>query len=142
LHTAQFHYPTLQPFPHYSEQDPELIWQAFMRSVRQIVEKLKESPVAIGISSAMHSLIPVDVNGQALMNSITWADARSTVFAEKIHASGQAKDLYEHTGTPIHAMNPLSKICWLKSSEPEIFNKSHKFISIKEYIWFRLFGTY
>lgn len=142
LHTAQYHYPTLQPLPHYSEQDPELIWQAFVRSIRNVVEQLKESPAAIGISSAMHSLIPVDITGKALMNSITWADGRSTPFAESIQQSAKARELYERTGTPIHAMSPLSKICWLTSNEPDIFRKTHKLISIKEYIWFRLFGEY
>lgn len=142
LHTVQSHYPTLQPLPHYSEQDPELIWLAFVKCIRLVVEHLKESPVAIGISSAMHSLIPVDSSGHALMNSITWADGRSTVFAEEIQKSPEAKDLYEHTGTPIHAMSPLSKLCWIRAHEPGIFSRSHKFLSIKEYIWHKLFGEY
>lgn len=142
LHTTQCHYPTLQPYPHYSEQDPELIWTAFTKCIRQLVEYLKESPTAIGISSAMHSLIPVDQSGKPLMNSITWADGRSTVFAEQIKSSSIAKDLYEHTGTPIHAMSPLSKLCWMRTQEPEIFYKTFKFISIKEFIWFKLFGEY
>src|SRR5688500_8717114 len=39
-------------------------------------------------------------------------------------------------------MSPLSKIIWFKENEPELFNATHKFISIKEFIWLRLFHIY
>lgn len=142
LYTTQSHYPTLQPLPTYNEQDPEQIWIAFVHCVRQTVEFMKESPAGIGISSAMHSLIPVDDQGKPLMNSITWADSRSTFIAEKIQTSLAAKKIYKNTGTPIHAMSPLAKICWVRKHEQGIFRRTNKFISIKEYIWFKLFGEY
>jgi gluconokinase len=39
-------------------------------------------------------------------------------------------------------MTPVCKIKWLKENTPDLFSKTNKFISIKEYIWFNLFGTY
>src|SRR6478609_2459853 len=90
----------------------------------------------------MHSVIGVDANGQVLMNMITWADNRSADIAGKIRASSLGEILYEQTGTPIHAMSPLCKIIWLKEHESELFRQTHKFISIKEYIWFKLFGVF
>ena len=39
-------------------------------------------------------------------------------------------------------MSPLCKIKWLKENEPEIFKDAFKFISIKEFIWYRLFNAY
>ncbi|MBV9963101.1 MAG: gluconokinase, partial [Parafilimonas sp.] len=53
-----------------------------------------------------------------------------------------AKEIYETTGVPIHAMSPLCKIIWLKQEASDIFRKAHKFISIKEYIFYRLFEKY
>lgn len=134
-------YPILTPQPYYSEQAPEIIWQAFVKSIARLTKRYGK-PRAIGISCAMHSLIPVDNKGDALMNMITWADARSADIAEKIHASPEGKNLYEQTGMPIHAMSPLCKIIWLHQNEPELFTSTHKFISIKEYIWYRLFNVY
>src|SRR5699024_10636238 len=46
------------------------------------------------------------------------------------------------TGTPIHPMSPLTKITWLEQDHPEIAAKTKKYIGIKEYIFFRLFGEY
>ncbi|TWR25655.1 gluconokinase [Mucilaginibacter achroorhodeus] len=142
LATAQDHYNFLQPQPGYAEQDPELIWQAFLSCLQQIDDQLKETPVAISFSSAMHSVMAVDITGRPLVNAMLWSDARSGAIAEELRAGEHAQELYKHTGTAIYAMSPLCKIMWLKQNKPEIFAKTHKFISIKEYIWFKLFGVY
>lgn len=141
-YTAQVPYPTLHPKQGYHEQAPELIWQAFLKCIFRITEHLKKSPDAVSLSSAMHSVIPVDKSGNALMNMIIWADNRSASIATKIHQSSSAEMIYEQTGTPIHAMSPLCKIHWLKDHEPDIFKNTFKFISIKEYIWYKLFKRF
>jgi gluconokinase len=140
--TAQVHYPTLTPEPGYFEQAPELIWQAFIKCVTRIISDVKTNPAAITLSSAMHSIMPVDQNGKPLHNSIIWADNRSADIAERIKQSAAGEMLYEQTGTPIHAMAPLPKIAWLKEHNPALFKSAYKFISVKEYIWLQLFKTY
>ena len=139
---SQHHYPTYSPMPGYSEQDPELIWDAFINCLKEILDELKEEPDAICFSSAMHSLMPVDTKGQKLLDLITWADSRGDAIATRLKSSTQGKEIYESSGMPVHAMSPLCKIIWLKENMPAIFHKTHKFISIKEYIWFKLFGEY
>lgn len=140
--SAQASYPTLQPQSGYEEQDPELIWQAFVKCISRITSTLKNSPDAVALSSAMHSVIPVDANGKPLMHAMIWADNRSASIATRIHQSPAGQLLYEQSGTPLHAMSPLCKIEWLKENAPEIFSKTAKFISIKEYIWHKLSGYY
>ncbi|MBL7856933.1 MAG: gluconokinase [Cyclobacteriaceae bacterium] len=135
-------YPAFQPQEGYHEQAPELIWQAFIKCIQRTIRQAKEQPKGISLSSAMHSVIPVDAAGSPLMNMITWADNRSDAIATRIKNSGIGEMLYEQTGTPIHAMAPLSKIVWLKEHDPALFQRTHKFISIKEYIWYKLFGVY
>ena len=39
-------------------------------------------------------------------------------------------------------MSPLCKLIWLRHEATDVFKKAHKFISIKEYIFFKLFGRY
>lgn len=141
IYTTHASYPTLQPQPGYSEQAPELIWQAFIKCINQSVADLGQ-PRAIALSSAMHSLLALDAQDTPLSNLILWSDNRSAAIADRIQKSPAGKTLYEQTGTPIHAMSPLCKILWLREHAPEIFNKTRKFISIKEYIWFKLFGVY
>jgi gluconokinase len=107
-----------------------------------VVDELKSPPQAVGMSSAMHSLILVDEKGTALSHMITWADVRSQEIAQGIRDSGQGEAIYRQTGTPIHPMSPLCKLIWLRQNEEELFDKAAKFISIKEYIWFKLFNCF
>ncbi|RNL51347.1 gluconokinase [Pedobacter jejuensis] len=140
--SAQLFYPTETPKAGYNEQNPELIWQAFINCINELQTKLGSAPVTIGLSSAMHSLILVDEDCTPLAPMITWADNRSADIARKLSATKTGLAIYQATGTPIHAMSPLCKIIWLAEHEPGLFAKTHKFISIKEYIWFKLFGEF
>lgn len=142
VHAEQISYPTYTPELTYSEQSPELIWQAFVKSILQLIEHMNELPDGIVISSAMHSVIPVDEKGNALMNMITWADNRSATIAKDLQATSLGEEIYTRSGTPIHAMTPVCKIKWLKENNSDLFRKTFKFISIKEYIWFKLFGKF
>ncbi len=139
---SQFHYSTNNPKPGYSEQDPEAIWNAFVNSIQVIIGKIVAAPAVISLSSCMHSLIVIDNNLKAITNLITWADTRSEKIAEEIRRSSGAEKIYKATGTPIHSMSPLCKIIWLKKNAPGIFKNAFKFISIKEYIWHKLFNAW
>ena len=142
LASAQHHYSIIQPQPGYSEQKPELIWQAFVQCVQDVVKQLNYPPEALSFSSAMHSLILVDNQGKALGRMITWADTRSEAIAQHLRDSAQGEGIYRQTGTPIHPMSPLCKLIWLKDNEPDLFKQAAKFISIKEYLWFKLFNRF
>jgi gluconokinase len=142
LHVTQVSYPTYSPEPTYSEQSPELIWQALVKCLLSMIDHFKEKPRGIVFSSAMHSVIPIDENGMPLMNMIIWADNRSASIAKALHASALGEKIYSETGTPVHAMAPVCKIRWLLEHEPELFKKTYKFISIKEFVWHKLFGNF
>jgi gluconokinase len=142
LGVTQEHYSISSPEPGYSEQDPLTIWNAFVRCLQAIVVKVGHAPQAISFSSAMHSIIPVDEAGVPLAPMITWADARSENIAQALRDSAKGKEIYRITGTPVHAMSPLCKLIWLRANKQELFNQTYKFISIKEFIWFRLFKSF
>ncbi len=142
LASTRVSYPTLNSIPGHSEQDPEVIWQAFLTALTQLITRTNEAPHAVCLSSAMHSVIPVDNHGNALHPMITWADNRSADVASQLRTSESGKRLYEETGTPLHAMSPLCKIIWLRENNPDLFLRTARFISIKEFIWFRLFNVF
>ena len=142
ISNSQLYYSTQSLQPGYSEQDPEIVWKAFLNCIKKIVERVGDAPVSISLSSAMHGVIAVNKQNKPITFLITWADTRSEEIAERIHASDDAESIYNATGTPIHAMSPLCKIIWLRENKPSIFNHAFKFISIKEYIWYQLFNTY
>lgn len=138
-------YPLHSPTPSVAEQDPDEIFQAVIYSISEVMkasEIKKEDLGLISFSSAMHSVIAVDENGKPLTKSITWADNRSVKYAEELKATAYGLDLYRRTGTPIHPMSPLTKLIWLRNEHSEIFQKTNKYIGIKEYVFYQLFHQY
>lgn len=138
-------YPLYTPTPATAEQDPEEIWTAVTTSVKTLIEtsKIETSQLlCLSFSSAMHSLIAIGKNEHPLTRSITWADNRSAKWAEQLKQHHKAHALYRRTGTPIHAMSPLVKLIWLRNEHPQIFEQAAKFISIKEFIFYKIFQQY
>ncbi|MFC4076785.1 gluconokinase [Salinithrix halophila] len=138
-------YPLYTPTTAVAEQDPDQIFQAVVDAVGGVLKENKVHPESVqfvAFSAAMHSLLAVDRAGYPLTRSITWADNRSAEAARWIQEAGDGHTLYQRTGTPIHAMSPLSKLVWMKRSMPDIWARAYRFISLKEYVFHRLFGQY
>lgn len=138
-------YPLDTPDTLVAEQDPEEIFNAVLGVIRETFRKSNFSADQLNLiafSSAMHSLIAVGDNDELLTKSITWADTRAADYARELKEKGNGHAIYLRTGTPIHPMSPLVKLVWMQAEKPEIISKARKFISIKEYIFYRLFGKY
>lgn len=138
--TAQTVYPA-SPIS-LSEQNSKQVFDAFKQCLNEIIANTNADVAAVSLSAAMHSVVAVDENGGPLMNALLWSDVRSAGIAQGLRNTEEGKAIYRATGTPLHAMSPLCKIRWLKENEPALFAKAHKLISIKEYVWYRLFGQY
>ena len=138
-------YPLYKPTPDAAEQNPDEIFNAVIRTIREVVTVSKIDPanlLCLSFSSAMHSLIAVDRHGQPLSQSLTWADNRSAKWAEKLNKIEIGREIYLRTGTPIHPMSPFVKLVWMRNDYPTFFEQTAKFISIKEYVFYRLFNQY
>jgi gluconokinase len=143
LASFQKEYPTHYPQSGYAEQDPEEIFHAVIEIITQSVQFTQRGSLAgVAFSSAMHSLMAVGKSGEPLTRLMTWADMRSAKQAEGLRFTALGKTIYRQTGTPIHPMSPMCKLMWLKEEQPKLFHEAHKFISIKEYVFARLFGEY
>ncbi|MFL9923139.1 gluconokinase [Herbaspirillum lusitanum] len=138
-------YPLLCTTPGMAEQDPLQIYQAVLDSIAGAVKAAGARPEDIALvsfSAAMHSLIALDADNNLLTNSMTWADNRASVWAKRIRSEFDGMAIYRRTGTPIHPMSPLCKLMWLRHEHADIFNKAARFVGVKEYVLFRLFGSW
>lgn len=132
-------YTTYHPQPGFSEQHPDEIYQAVKKIIRGCSANLKENISAISFSSAMHSIMAVDEQSNPLTPLIIWSDLRSEEESKQLQNNTEVLNRFAYTGTPIHPMSPLCKLIWLKKYQPEVFERAHKFIGIKEFIWHKFF---
>jgi gluconokinase len=138
---------TLSPQPGWSEQEPETVFQNVLEVLNEVTRRTTQSrPTSkcsgIIFSSAMHGLVAVDEASQPLTNFLLWSDLRADSIAQKLRGNGVGREIYRRTGVPIHAMSPLCKLIWLRKNRPKIFQKAHKFLGIKEFIWQKLTGKF
>ncbi len=138
-------YPMFHPQREWAEQDPHVLFSAVMQSIQGAIYKgnvSAEQVKAIGFSAAMHSLILVDEHHRPLTNCMIWTDNRGSKQAEQLRNSEKGIEIYKKTGTPIHPMSPLVKLMWFKEHMPHVFERTYKFISIKEYVLYQWFQQY
>jgi len=142
LFSAHSSYATDYPQPGYAEQSADELWEAVKKVIRESSQHHKDQVSGISFSCAMHSLLAADANGNALGPVLLWADTRSSVLAKSLRNSEKGKRIYKATGTPIHPSSPLCKLAWMRTEQTNLFHSAFKFISIKEYIWFKLTGKW
>ncbi len=129
-----------------AEQDPVEVYASVSQVVGQAAQRAQARGFTverIGLSAAMHSLLPVDGSDRPLMGAMTWMDTRARDEARSLWDSAEeGRDLYARTGTPIHPMAPLPKLLWLRRARPDIFAAARRFVSLKEWVWRQWFGEW
>ena len=126
-----------------AELDPDEVAAGMFAAVSQVAERnaCRNDVAFISFSSAMHSIILLDEDGERLTDCITWADSRGQEYAEQLNRqNGMA--IYRRTGTPIHPMNPFVKLLHLRDRSREIYIQIGKVTGIKSYVMQKLTGVY
>lgn len=133
-------YPILTPYWNWSEQEPEAIFTATWKAIREIIKTLPTNTQILGISfcAQIYSTLAVDKDIKPISNALTWFDTRSAEEAKAIRAHPAAQKIIQATGCPIDAIYPLSKVLWLKDNLT--LSPDTKFISIKDYVLYKLTG--
>ena len=125
----------------FAEQNPEQIFIAIQTGIEQILADQSLTISALVFSSAMHSLLGVDRDGEPLTRLMIWSDNRALKQIDRFKERPEATTYIEKTGTPIHPMSPFAKLLWFKE-ESNLMGRVDKWLGIKEYIWYRLTGRY
>jgi gluconokinase len=133
-------YPTLFPQPGWNEQEPDTVVGAVVKVLQEAVASLEDARQLHGIvlSSQMYSILALNREGVPLSNSLTWADTRSSAEIAAKRQNLAQSGIVERTGCPLQAIYPLAKVLWLKANLE--LPQDAKFVSIKEYVVFRLTG--
>ncbi len=76
----------LAPRPGWSELDLERVWEAIVKTTRDLVTscEAERRVVGIGLSVASPTVVAVDSTGHALSNGLTYADSRAQIRLDRI----------------------------------------------------------
>lgn len=139
-------HPVTTQIPHFgwSEQDPEEWVRAFAAAVPAALKAAKVAPgeiAGIGLSGGAHIPVLLDKDDKVIRPAIMWNDQRS---------AAEARELHEAHGdfiikTSLNRVNPtwsLAMLLWLKRHEPANAARVAKLMIAKDYLRFRLTGTW
>ena len=136
-------YPLFFPHPGWSEQNPEDWFTQSVEGMKELTEGIDRSQVAgIGFGGQMHGLVTLDENDNVIRPAILWNDGRSQKETEYLNNEIGKDKLSQYTANIAFAGFTAPKILWMKKNEPEKFAKIAKIMLPKDYLAYRLSGSF
>ena len=143
LKTVSVEYPISFPQSGWSEQNPEDWYKGTLEGIGKLLEGLNDKVVeGIGVGGQMHGLVILDENDEVIRPAILWNDGRTTKETDYLNTVIGQDKLSEYTGNIAFAGFTAPKVLWVKENEPENFAKIKKLMLPKDYIVYKLTGSY
>ncbi len=139
---ASVGYQPVHARPLWSEQDPQLWWNACREAIGRLA--LHEAPLArvaaIGVAGQMHGATLLGAGGRVLRPAILWNDGRS--HRECAELMERVPDLEARTGNLCMPGFTAPKLLWLARHEPRVLDDLEQVLLPKDYIVHCLTGGY
>ncbi len=130
-----------RPQPTWSEQHPDLWWEATLACFDALRADAPETLTrvgAIGLSGQMLGPVLVDAADRPLRPTILWNDGRAVAESEAIAA--RLPGVGERTGCSPNPGFGAPKLLWLRRHEPEVLDALDCILLPKDYVRLRLTG--
>lgn len=134
---------TSTPKPGWAEQDPARWWDAVCTNTRGLLTDRPQATgriAAIGVSGHMLGCLPLDREAAPLRPKMIHSDTRAAAECETIRERVGADTIYRTTGNILGPQSPLAKMLWLKRHEPDLYERTARFVQSKDYIVARMVG--
>ena len=136
-------YPLYFPKPGWSEQHPEDWYVQSMEGIKELTAECDKSQVAgISFGGQMHGLVALDKDDQVIRPAILWNDGRTGNQTDYLNQVIGKDKLSEYTANIAFAGFTAPKILWMKENEPENYKKIAKIMLPKDYLAYRLSGSF
>lgn len=142
LARASGDYPLHVPRPGWTQQDPEDWWNAARQVLCELTAQAEVAPTAIGLTGQMHGAVFLDAEGAVIRPAILWNDQRTGAACDIIEHTVGSEKLRRITGNPALTGFQAPKILWLRDNEPEHYARLAHVLLPKDYIRYRLSGTF
>lgn len=139
-----------------AEQSPDEWWTAFLSAAGRLLKREQDAGrrvEAVCCSTQGEGTVPVDQDGNALGNCILWMDMRGAPHLKKqlggwLNIDGISLDkilrfVHLTGGMPsTTGKDPAGHMLFLRDTQPEIYDQTHKFLNVLDYLNLRLTGRF
>lgn len=131
------------PQPGWMEYDPEALWSAACRALRNLCDKLGPAAAniqALAPTGAGNGLLLTDANGHPVRPGILSLDNRSEAAGRRgVGFADAARSLH---GQSSWSGQTIELLAWIAEHEPEALAQSERLFLIKDYVKWRLCGVH
>ena len=136
-------YPLYFPHPGWSEQNPTDWFTQSMEGIKELTQDIDKSQVAgIGCGGQMHGLVTLDEKDEVIRPAILWNDGRTGEETDYLNNVIRKDKLSQYTSNIAFAGFTAPKILWMQKNEPENFKRVEKIMLPKDYLAYRLTGSF
>ncbi len=136
-------YPLYFPHPGWAEQKPEDWFTQSMEGIKELISECDKSQVrGISFGGQMHGLVVLDGADNVIRPAILWNDGRTVEETNYLNEVIGKDKISSYTANIAFAGFTAPKILWMKNQEPENFAKIKKIMLPKDYLAYRLSGSF
>jgi sugar (pentulose or hexulose) kinase len=137
--------PYFSEAPGLAEQHPHVFWDALCQACQelwQLTSISKDAIAGVSLTTQRSTVINVDERGEPLRPAIVWLDQRRTEGLKPVGGLwGLAFRLTRLTDTVAY-LQAEAEANWIRTHQPEIWERTHKFLLLSGYLTYRLTGSF
>ena len=131
------------PHPGWSEQNPYHWYEQSVDGLKELLSECDKTQVAgISFGGQMHGLVTLDEKDHVIRPAILWNDGRTSEETNYLNEVIGRNRLSEYTANIAFAGFTAPKILWMQKNEPQLWARVKKIMLPKDYLAYRLSGTF
>lgn len=136
-------YPLSFPHSGWSEQNPYDWYDKTLDGLKELLSECDKRLVdGISFGGQMHGLVTLDAQDEVVRPAILWNDGRTTEETTYLNEQIGRERLTGYTANIAFAGFTAPKILWMQKNEPDLWAKVKKIMLPKDYLAYRLSGTF
>lgn len=137
----------ISPQPGWAEQEPEYFWQQLASACQGLWAQeggpaLRERIAGVALTTQRSTVINLDEKGLPLRQAIIWLDQRRTPGLKPLGGPWGLAFLVSGMTQTVAYLKAEAEANWLFTYQPEIWQKTHKYLFLSGYLTYRLTGRF
>jgi sugar (pentulose or hexulose) kinase len=131
--------------PGWAEHDAEDYWQAVCAACQRLWAQGAVSPAAVrgvAVTTQRGTVVNLDRHGKPLRPAILWLDQRRTGEFPPLDLRWRAVFKLAGIERTVRRFRGEAEINWIRSHQPEIWDRTHKYLLLSGYLNYRLCGRF
>ncbi len=131
--------------PGLAEQHVHVFWKALCQACQGIMAQnssYKKRIKALSLTTQRSTVVNVDKRGEALRPAIVWLDQRRTENLPPMGGFWSVLFKISRLNDTIEYLRAEAEANWIRTQQPEIWQKTHKYLFLSGYLNFKLTGEY